>query len=414
MLITLWRKAGRISRRLWVRVVLISVLSLVAIGLAKLFGGLIPEGLAELAGAEALDRLLEIISGSMFAATTFSVTVMVTVHQSASSQWTPRAHRSLLQDTTTQTVLATFVGAYIYAVTAIILMSTPLFGEREVFALYLMTIAVIGLVVVMLLRWILHLQTWGSLMDTAARLEAEARAEMEAAIGAPCLGANPWTGADLPPGAVPVHAKTTAYVQEIYQESLQEAAAECDARVWLDAPVGRFIHAGEVIAWIVPDRPGLAEEVQDAVRTGALRTIAQDPRFGLIQLAEIGSKALSPGINDTGTAIDIVGRLTRLLLTPGAVPGQVCHDRLWVRPLSPDDMLEDAFATIGRDAGAAVEVHMALIRNLAALTRLAEPGIANAARRHGPVAYARAAGLIGFAPDLARLRDLTPAGFLPD
>jgi hypothetical protein len=60
-----------------------------------------------------------------------------------------------------------------------------------------------------------------------------------------------------------------------------------------------------------------------------------------------------------------------------------------------------------------VEVHIALITALSALTELAEPGIGNAARRRGPLAYARAVTLIGYAPDIDRLRSITPLAFLP-
>lgn len=412
MLSTLLRKLRSISRRLWVRVALVSLLSVLAIGLAKLFGPLIPAEFAKMAGADALDRLLTIISNSMLAVTTFSLTVMVTVHRAASQQWTPRAHRVLLQDTTTQTVLATFIGAYIYAVTAIILLSTPFFGEREVFALYLMTVLVIALIVFVILRWILHLQTLGSLMDTTGRIEQTTQIALAEQISAPCLAANPWTQEPVPADAVPVRALQTAYIQEVYQDSLQVAAEAADARVFIEAPVGRFVHEGAVIAWMVPERAGLADQIHEGIHTGALRSGTQDPRFGLIQLAEIGSKALSPGINDAGTAIDILGRLTRLLMISGPAATSPLYDRLWIRPLQPDDLIEDAFAALSRDAGTAVEVHISLIKNLSALSTLAEPEVANAAQRFGPTACARAVSALTFAPDLERVRAATPPAFM--
>ena len=43
------------------------------------------------------------------------------------------------------------------------------------------------------------------------------------------------------------------------------------------------------------------------------RTFREDPRFGLVTLAEIAARALSPAVNDVGTAIDIVGTFVRLL-----------------------------------------------------------------------------------------------------
>ena len=54
------------------------------------------------------------------------------------------------------------------------------------------------------------------------------------------------------------------------------------------------------------------------------RQFDEDPRFGLIVLSEIASRALSPAVNDPGTAIGIIGRLVRLFV-------------LWSEPIEEGD-----------------------------------------------------------------------------
>ncbi|SDE11012.1 DUF2254 domain-containing protein [Limimaricola pyoseonensis] len=412
MFSTILRKLRRLSRRLWVRVALISGLLFVALGAAKLFGPMIPAGFAEAIGADALNRLLDIISTSMLAVTTFSLSVMVSVHQSASSRWTPRAHRMLLADTTTQTVLATFVGAYIYALAAIILLSTPYYGEKEIVTLYIATLVVLVLIVFVILRWILHLQALGSLVDTTARIESEALGAFRERAERPCLGGHALSPGDVPRDARPVRARGTGYIQAIFEAALQEAAEEHDARIYFEAPVGRFVHEGEIVARVAGGGDEIEGALHENIRMGALRTVEQDPRFGLIMLSEIGSKALSPGINDPGTAIDVIGRIGRVLNSVrdelGGGRDTAIHDRLWVPPLDPTDLMQDGFGAIARDGRELAEVQIALQKTLAALQDHPDRKIAEAARDMARIALLRARAGLGFAPDLERLERAVP------
>src|SRR3546814_6046328 len=57
----------------------------------------------------------------------------------------------------------------------------------------------------------------------------------------------------------------------------------------------------------------LASKVLACVSIGVRRTFEHDPRFGLSVLSEIASRALSSAVNDSGTAIDVLGRGVRSL-----------------------------------------------------------------------------------------------------
>ena len=85
MLPSLLRRLHAFSRRLIVRVILIALTSVLAIVVAKIFGGVIPFGLKDRIGADAVDHILSIVANSMLTVTTFSLTVMVASHRSVSS-----------------------------------------------------------------------------------------------------------------------------------------------------------------------------------------------------------------------------------------------------------------------------------------------------------------------------------------
>ncbi|MFC4335781.1 DUF2254 domain-containing protein [Salininema proteolyticum] len=80
---------------------------------------------------------------------------------------------------------------------------------------------------------------------------------------------------------------------------------------------GDFITTGTPIARVTGGdfRPHLLAK---CLSVGADRSLYQDVAFGLRQLADIACKALSPGVNDPTTAVQVIDRLQELL-------GHLCH-----------------------------------------------------------------------------------------
>ena len=381
MLPSFLRRLHEISRRLVVRVVLIALLAFLALGLAKLGSRLIPEGLDPLVGGEAVDNILSIIANSMLTVTTFSLTIMAAAHRMVSNSWTPRAHQMLLQDTTTHTVLATFVGAYLFALTAIILRDLEVFRGRELLILFGMTLLVVALIVVAIIRWISHMEMLGSLINTAQRIEERTALALAMRAEAPCLGARPLDRAAIPEAAAVLAAPTSGYLQAIYQDRLQAAAEECGGRIWLLHPVGAYVHRGEALARI-EGGAALEAAVAENVKLGSLRNFDQDPGFGLTCLGEIGVRALSPGINDPGTALDMLHRITRVLLDTDAslaAPQEAQHDRLFLPALDTGAMVTQCLSPLLRDGAGREELVRPAERALAALARHPDAGIAEAA-----------------------------------
>ncbi|QPM89689.1 DUF2254 domain-containing protein [Pseudooceanicola algae] len=378
MLPSLLRKIHEFSRRLVVRVLLIALLAVLAVLLSKLLGRGLPEGLEGRVGAEAVDRLLSIIANSMLAVTTFSLTVMAAAHRNVSTLWTPRAHQILLEDTTTHTVLATFVGAYLFALLAIILKEMDIFEGPGLVVLFAMTLLVILLIVAAIIRWISHLEMLGSLIGTAQKIEDKTREAWKIRSEFPCLGASPLEATRIPEGATGIRAPQTGYLQEIYQDLLQEAAKKADGRIWITVPVGGFIYQGQVFAHCEGD---LGEGVLENIRIGSLRDFVQDPHFGLTCLSEIAVRGLSPGVNDPGTAVDMLRRITRILLDGACARHDgPLHDRLFLPPLDVDALVNRPLWPVLMDGAGRPEMVGPVDETLTALESHDHDGIAEAAR----------------------------------
>lgn len=402
----------RITRRLWVRMALIALLALVAAGSSPWLALLLPQGLAESVEKRAVERILEILASSMLTVTTFSLSVMVAARQWSSSQSTPRAQQLMREDAVTQNALATFLGAFVFALVSYILLTTGAYGRAAEAVILGFTLVVVALVVVAILRWIHHLTSLGGVDQTAGRVEEATADAMALRRKNPCLGAHPLTDDTSRDGLDAVVAHETGYVRHVDASKLQDCAGE--GRVLVLAGPGRFVARGEPLALAAPDAD--ADAVRDAFTMARSRSFEQDPLFGLEVLSEIAERALSPGINDPGTAVGVVRRITRLLMPDEAGNGderedadeEVKFDRVHIPPLDPAELCRTAFAGIARCAGSADRVHVAL---QAAFRRLAEAddaALAKAARAESERALAFAGEAIHWDADLERVRDASP------
>lgn len=402
----LWRLL-QLSREIWVRTTLIALLAVLAAILAWALSGFIPEELAHRFGREAVLPVLNILASSMLAVVTFSLSVMVSAHRAAASQVTPRAHRLLLEDTTTQTVLATFLGAFIFALLALVLFRAGFYGEQASVVVFGFTALVIVLVVVAILRWISHLTGLGSMDETMRLLEARVRGTLENHRKWPGLGAACYEVDDeLPQGAVPVRSGTSGYVRHVDVRLLQVAAEARGCRVYLSAIPGDWVGEGEALAFSDHAGSDTADGILDAFTFSPMRSFDQDPRFGVFVMAEIGTRALSPGINDPGTAIEVIGRLERLLMenAPDSVTAEdPDYPNVRVRRLRERELIEESFAMIARDGAGMVEVASRLVATLRRIAGSRDPELSAAARELARYAMAASETALEREHDLDRL-----------
>ncbi|PXW54414.1 putative membrane protein [Methylobacterium sp. B4] len=423
-----WRwLMAQLTRRLWVRATLIGLLGILAAILAAVVDTHLPWTIPGTISADALDSILTVIASSMLTVTTFSLNVMVSAYGSATSNVTPRATKLLIEDRLTQTVLSTFLGSFLFSIVGLVVSKTGAYGEQGRSILFVVTIAVIGLIVIALLRWIDHLTRLGRVGQTTDRVEAAAREAIRARLREPYLGGTALRDRQaIPPDALFVTTDRIGYVQHIDVPALSALCEKRDAEVFVTAVPGTFVYPHTPLARLRVRGGAADRERADALRgaveavflIGEERSFDQDPRFGVAVMSEIGSRALSPATNDSGTAIDVIGRATRLLCLwarggdaegEGAESEGPKYPRVHVPPLDTADLIEDAFMLMARDGAGLIEVQLHIQKGLSALGRMGDEALASAARYQSRLALERAEAALPLDADRRRLHALVRA-----
>lgn len=414
-MITKWQwRLKQFARKLWVRAALIAALGVAAAMFGLLGERLIPADLPTKIGANSVETILEILAASMLTVTTFSLSVMVAAYSAATTSVTPRATKLLIQDPTTQNVLAVFIGSFLYSLVSIVALSAGAYGQSGRLVLFVATLLVILLIVVTILRWIEHLTRLGRVGETTDRVEKVAASAIRERAEQPFLGGHALRdpAKDRPADARPLFSTATGYVQHIDMAALSALAERLSGRVFVAALPGCFVHAARPIAYVEAALDDAqATMLRDAFLIDNARSFDQDPRFGLSVLAEIASRALSPALNDPGTAIDVIGRGVRLLslwtdCRETEAARSPTYPQVWAPPLEIGELFDDIFAPIARDGAGLLEVQTRLQKAFRALAEIGGDAFAAEARRHSRRALGFAEAAMTLEEDKAFLRAL--------
>lgn len=274
------------------------------------------------AGAAGSRGLLTAVASSMItvAGVVFSITIVAL--SLTSSQYTSRVLRNFMRDRVNQIVLGVFVGIFAYC---LVVLRTIRGGDEGAFV---PSLAVLGALVLafvgtaFLIYFIHHI----SMSIQASTIIAAAAAETIAAVehlypkgpinhydaergGNPeaALGEQIWTA---------VASRKTGYIESLDGESLLAWARKQGTVVRMERGVGEFVVEGtplvSVAGRVGPDDPA-ADKLNSAYVISRQRTVQQDASFGIRQIVDIAMKALSPGVNDTTTAVMCVDYLGAIL-----------------------------------------------------------------------------------------------------
>lgn len=274
-------------------------------------------------GPEGARAVLSTIAGSMIgvAGVTFSITIVALTL--ASQQFGPRLLRNFLRDLGNQIVLGTFVSTFIYC---LLVLRTVRGQEDAAFVPHLAVTAGVVLAVVslgVLIYFIHHI----SVSIQATQIIAQIGADLEAAIdrlfpeevrqGIAEGGQTPGEVTTLSDhDSLAAVSLTSGYVQVVDTNGLAALACERDLVLHVEVRPGTFVRKGSRLASVgagarLDDE--LARAICNAFIIGNDRTPTQDIDFFISQLVELAGRALSPGVNDPGTARTCLDRLGQAL-----------------------------------------------------------------------------------------------------
>jgi len=273
------------------------------------------------ADAEGARAMLSAIATSMItvAGVVFSITIVAL--SLAASQYTSRILRTFMRDPANQIVLGVFVGIYTYCLIVLRTISSGEGAFAPALAIFGgVVLAILGIGV--LIFFIHHIAASIQASEIIAAIAQETSEAVERLFPQELGDEAAVPGAD-PERALAgrrwqaIAAEQTGYIQSIDAEGLLALAREGGTVVRMTCGVGEFAIGGRPLAWLATDEPPGADVVKALNRLYAIdgfRTVAQDAAFGIRQLVDIALKALSPGVNDTTTAVTCLDYLTAILL----------------------------------------------------------------------------------------------------
>ncbi|HSG73268.1 MAG TPA: DUF2254 domain-containing protein [Planctomycetaceae bacterium] len=327
------------------------------------------------AGAAGSRGLLTAVASSMItvAGVVFSITIVAL--SLTSSQYTSRVLRNFMRDRNNQVVLGVFVGIFAYC---LVVLRVIRGGDEGAFVPSLAVL--VGLILAFVgIAYLIFFIHYISMSIQSSSIIANAAHETIAGVDQlfpKGLGEDVEDESDADSEEsladqawVAVPAQRTGYIQSVDKDALLAVARELKTIVRMERGIGEFVVEGASLV-SVTDPGGLDEAATDELHAvyviSRYRTAEQDASFGIRQLVDIALKALSPGINDTTTAVMCVDYLEailfRLASRPIATARRLDEGELRVIARGPSfaSLLAEAFDQIRQNAAG----------NVAVLTRL--------------------------------------------
>jgi uncharacterized membrane protein len=335
------------------------------------------------------DTILATISGSLITVAGLAFSITIVVLQLVSSQYTPRALRGFLKDRVTQGVAGGFFAIFAYSLLVLATLREPSPTTPGFLPTVSITVDIglgfLGLA--LLLIFVHHTGRVIQVSGIAAHLARQTLESLEHPYRAwdseefveQTMSAQiqTWHTQQEP---VSIRARKLGYVQGIDLAALTKYLEQPGFHLRLLICPGDFVSEETTIAEFWSARMTEVDAVaalHEHVVIDSERDIAQDPRFGARQLADIALRALSPAVNDPTTGVLCIKYLQAVfehLVRRQPPPARYRFARgtssLEIRLPTFQEYLE-IFAEIGHYAGGNVRVIQTLVTALSRVKEIA-------------------------------------------
>ena len=363
------------------------VSALLAVGMLWLDRHLASSGLHEVLlrlDAESAQRVLGIIAGSIIGVGGVAFSITMVSLTLTSGQYGPKVMRNFLEDNASKVTLGLFLGTYAYTLIALSghgVIETPRFTVAV--ALILAFAALFGFVH-FLHRTATDLQA-DQIVHRIGRQLRQTMQELADDAGDAQRSEDTlqWRRVTRSKMAFPVASDLQGYVQTIDYAGLKRWCGARHSTLVVHVRAGDFLIKGLHSFTLHTDSQGDAKETIEALNAcmlvGPMRTPVQDAEYAISQLGQLAGRALSPGINDPGTAITCIDWFSLALaeIVDRDLPGWVFLDddgepRLLARTPGFAGLIKAVYAPLRQLSRSSVQVTVKLLEslcNLAELTR---------------------------------------------
>ncbi len=327
---------------------------------------------------ESSRSILAAIAGGTITSASIVFSLTLVAVQLAASQFSPRVLEGFLSDRFQQLVMGTVVGTFSFSLLVLREVSDEI-GDESAFVPQLSIAVALVLALASLLAVLASIDHTakglrvGTVIDrvmnrTVAVVEsvlANNDANGELLLDAPTRVKPAVADVALPAVTDPpsharlVLAPRTGWVTGLQADQIAEAIPR-DSTALIVAAVGTYVVVGTPAIYVWPCTEDqfatLVQKLDEVIRIDDERTLQQDISFGILQLSDVALKALSPGVNDPNTAIEVLQRLGVVVTTlyrHKLGPARTEYEgRVVLRPTEPslEDYVRQAFEPIRRYA----------------------------------------------------------------
>lgn len=343
-------------------------------------------------GADGARAMLSTLAGSMMTVMSITFSMTLLALSLASGQYSSRVLRNFMRNPTTQLALGVFAGVFAYC---LIVLRTIRGGDGidefvpslAVFFAFVMSLGGIGI----LIYFIHHIASSIQATNIIASVAEETNASIDRLLPKNTAdAANNTAGCRYQLDALDerqwyaVAAARSGYIQSVDIAELMRLAQAHKTIVRMERGVGAFIVQGTPLASLALTFAAdkcTANALSGAYSIGRYRVLELDPAYGIRQIVDIALKALSPGVNDTSTAVICVDYLSSILarLAGRAFPAvqHYADDTLRVIAVAPsfEGLLTEAFEQIRASAESNIAILLRMLSGLTAIASLTtKPG----------------------------------------
>jgi uncharacterized membrane protein len=260
--------------------------------------------------SETARAILTALIGGLITLTVFNFSMVMLLLNQASSNYSPRLLPGLISDRPNQVVLGFYIGTLLYEI--IVLISILPSGDEYTLNGFSILIGIIlGIFCLALFVYFIHHISRSIRIDIILmKIFNEAQKELEQ------YGERQGVNSDVEwddEGTEQIESDQAGYVRSINLDALLTFAEKNEINIKVLCSKGDYLLPDvEMIQMDQHLSSEQREELKEYIQCGGSADSQDDFSLSIKQITEVGVKAMSPGINDPGTAAMTIDHLTEL------------------------------------------------------------------------------------------------------
>ncbi|WP_036152912.1 DUF2254 domain-containing protein [Maribacter forsetii] len=256
--------------------------------------------------------ILSTLIGGLISLTVFSFSMVMVLLNQASSNFSPRVLPGIISDQKHQIVLGLYIATILYNIFILISIEpTESTYQTPGFSVLLGIILVVGCLAAFI-YFIHHISQAIQVGNILTAIHSRTKSEIRSIVKDQEKKSLKFPDQE--------HWKTykitqTGYFYGILNDDLLELCKKNSLKIVIQLHKGQFILDGTIgFKTEKPLNSELKEKILGTLLFSHEELIGENYIYGFRQISEIGIKAMSPGINDPGTALNTIDYLTSLFL----------------------------------------------------------------------------------------------------